>query len=212
MLLRFANRRDAGKQLADALLKYRGKDVVVYALPRGGVALGFEVAQALDAPLDLVITRKIGHPMNPEYAVCAVTEEGDLLCDEKEKVLLDQEWLQKMTLQERQEALRRRKTYMPSIEHIQSKGKIAIVVDDGVATGLTIRVALQSIRKEKPRMLIVAIPVAPYEVAETLRKEADEVVVLEDTKDYLGAVGAYYEDFPQMSDDEVINLLAQSRR
>jgi len=210
--MHFIDRYDAGHKLAEALRTYSSSDAVVYALPRGGVSLGFDVAKVLGAPLDLVITRKIGHPMNPEYAVCAVAEDGTMLCDEAEKISIDAEWLKYAVLAQQKEAARRRHVYLSKVKHIPAQGKTAIIVDDGIATGLTIRVAIQSIRKDKPKKLVVAVPVAPHEVVEVLRKEADDVVVLEDAKDYVGAVGAYYSDFPQVSDEEVIDMLKNAAR
>ena len=208
--MRFIDREDAGRQLAEALHKYRDSEAVVYALPRGGVPLGFEIAQALNAPLDLVITRKIGHPMNPEYAVCAITEEGEMLCNEAEKVSLNTHWLKEAAKKEQDEVSRRRHAYLSDIKHIPATDKIAIVVDDGIATGLTIRVAVQSIKKENPKKLVVAVPAAPYDAIEALREDADEIIVLEDARDYLGAVGAYYDNFPQVPDGEVIDLLEKA--
>jgi len=206
-MINFKDRQDAGRQLAKALLKYGSDETIIYALPRGGVAVGFEIAQELKAPLDLVITRKIGHPDNPEYAVCATTEEGELLCDESQRASLDPRWLKQEAEKQRQEALRRKEAYLGKRGHISAKNKKAIVVDDGVATGLTIQTALRSLRKEKPKELIVAVPVAPHDTIEELRKEADAVVVLEEAKDYLGAVGAYYDDFSQVTDQKVVELL-----
>jgi len=203
----FKDRKEAGELLARKLAEYHGADAVVYALPRGGVVLGFEIAQALEVPLDLVIARKIGHPSNPEYAVCAITEEGELFCDEKERAMLDLAWLKKEVEKERKEAKRRKTTYLKNQEHRSAQNKIAIVVDDGVATGLTLRAALRSIRGEGPRELVVAIPVAPHDLFNILCTEADRVVVLKDEQNYLGAVGAYYQNFPQVSDEEVIELL-----
>jgi predicted phosphoribosyltransferase len=209
--MRFVDRQEAGKELAMALARYRGRDTVVYALPRGGVVLGFEVARALHASLDLVIARKIGHPHSPEYAVCAVTEKNGLVCNENERAKLDPEWLDRAVQRERQEAARRRKVYLKNVEHISPRDKTAIIVDDGIATGLSILAALQSVRAQKPRELVVAVPVAPHEIAEMLRSEADTVVILEESENYLGAVGAYYEYFPQVSDMQVIELLKRSR-
>lgn len=203
----FKDRKEAGELLARKLVQYRDTDAVVYALPRGGAVLGFEVAQFLHVPLDLVIARKIGHPNNPEYAICAVTEEGEPFCNEEERAMLDPSWLQKEVLKERKEAKRRREKYLKGRKRHSAKNKIAIVVDDGVATGLTLRAALRLLRQEKPKELVVAVPVAPHDMVEILQNEADRVVVLEDEYRYLGAVGAYYMDFPQVSDEEVIELL-----
>lgn len=209
--MRFLNRQEAGRQLAQALAKYRDTDTIVYALPRGGVAVGFEVAQALGAPLELVIARKIGHPHNPEYAVCVISEEGELLCDEYERSLADRDWLKIEAASQWREALRRRAAYCGDKPRLSAKDKRAIVIDDGVATGLTMRAALRSIKKDQPKELVAAVPVAPHEVVEALRAEADRVVALEDARDYLGAVGAYYYDFPQLSDREVIAFLRHSK-
>ena len=209
--MRFSDRKEAGRKLAAELGGYRGDDVVVYALPRGGVVLGYEISRALHVPLDLIITRKIGHPYNPEYAIGAITEEGEALYEERERVEADQDWLKKAAEKERREALRRRRVYLNGRKRTSAQGKRAIVVDDGVATGLTLRAALLSLRKDKPKELIVAIPVAPHDVIQVLRNEADTIVVLEDAQEYLGAVGAYYDEFPQVSDEEVVHFLRQSK-
>ena len=205
----FKDRKEAGQLLAQRLIQYRDKDAIVYALPRGGVVLGFEIARFLHVPLDLVIARKIGHPDNPEYAVCAVTEEGEPFCNEEERAALDPSWLEKEIKKEREEARRRRKKYLEGQKHCSARNKIAIVVDDGVATGLTLRSALRSLRQEQPQELLVVVPVAPHELVNILHAEADGVIILKDEQNYLGAVGAYYQDFPQVSDEEVIKLLEQ---
>ena len=203
----FRDRQEAGRILAEELFQYKDRDVIVYALPRGGVVLGYEIAKFLQAPLDLVITRKIGHPANPEYAICAVTEKGEIFCNEKEKNLIDARWLDAEMQKEKKEMKRRREIYLLGRERRSAKGKIAIVVDDGIATGLTILAALSSLKKEQPKELVVAVPVAPHEFMGTLRANADAAVVLQDDPRYFGAVGAYYQNFPQVSDEEVIELL-----
>ena len=205
-LPRFADRRDAGVRLAKALARYDSEDAVIYALPRGGVVLGDEVAKQLELPLALVIPRKIGHPENPEYAVCAVTEEGELVCNEEESSKLDPTWLKAAAKREQEEAKRRRAAY--SGTRISASGKLAIIIDDGIATGLTMRAAIRSLRHELPSEIIVAAPIAPHEVVEYLRGEADDVVVLDDSEPFLGAIGAYYRSFPQVTDEEVIRIMA----
>src|SRR3989338_1670109 len=207
----FKDRRDAGKKLAKALEQYRDVQPIVYALPRGGVVLGGEVARALHAPLDLVITRKIGHPSEPEYAIGAVTEAGDLLCNEAEVETIDPEWLKQAVERERNEAARRRKVYLSARPHISARGVTAIIVDDGAATGLTLRVAVMALQKEHPKKIVIAVPVAPSDVVAVLQKETDEVITLTDGEEYLGAVGSYYEHFPQVSDEEVIALLNEQK-
>lgn len=205
--MHFKDRSEAGKKLAAALAKYKGEDAIVYALPRGGVILGAEISKALGAPLDLAITRKIGHPFEPEYAVCAVAEDGDLICNESEKASLDQEWFKKETEKEKREARRRREVYLKGRAPLETENKTAIIVDDGVATGLTIELAIREVKHLKPKKVVVALPVLPADAAEKIKKEADELVALDITLDYLGAVGAYYENFPQIEDAEVIKIL-----
>jgi len=205
--MRFRDRTEAGVLLADKLKSYAGGQVVIYAVPRGGVVLGVEIAKVLGAPLDLVITRKIGHPANPEYAVCVVAENHDILCNPAEKALLEPKWLEKAIEAERQEAIRRRKVYLGERKRPEAAGKTAIVVDDGVATGMTLLMVLKEARQRKPAKLIAAIPVLPAEMLAKIEKEADEVVYLDAPEDFLGAVGSYYDHFPQVSDEEVIGLL-----
>jgi len=202
----FADRSEAGKALGERLQEYRGQAVVL-ALPRGGVETGAEVARELDVPLGLVVARKIGHPMNPEYAVCAVTERGPLVCDEAEVMSLDPVWFRWAETNERMEARRRQAVYLAGREPVSAKGKVAIVVDDGIATGLTMQAALAEVRAQEPDKLIAAVPVAPLEVMADLLELADEVVVLEDDEPFLGAISAYYQSFPQLTDEEVVLLL-----
>lgn len=206
----FKNRVDAGNKLAQALEEYRGTDAVVYALPRGGVPVGRPVADALGVPLDLVISRKIGHPNNPEYAVCAVAEDGEMLCDKAERRALDCAWLADAVERERAEALRQSAVYRAGRRGVSPEGKTAIIVDDGIATGLTIHAAIRALRAKRPSRVVVATPCAPQSVAESLRREADRVVVLEGKERYRGAVGAYYDAFPQTSDEEVRRLLQKT--
>lgn len=205
----FENRTDAGKKLAEVLKKYQGQNTIVYALPRGGVVLGVEIARALNASLDLVVPRKIGHPFDPEYAICAVTESGELICNEAERANIDQNWLAEEVKKEKKESRRRREAYRRGAPRRSPKGKIAIIVDDGVATGLTIRAAIRDIKSRKPAKLMVAVPIIPKDVAEVLRRETDELVALYIPKYYAGAVGNYYREFNQVEDDEVIKLMSE---
>ena len=205
--MQFKNRTQAGIELAQALSKYNNKDGVVYALPRGGVSLGVEVAKALHMPLDLIIPRKIGHPSNPEYAICAVSESGALVCNEIEVSRVDQKWFQQQVQAEREEARRRRTYYLKDQQSLFLKGKTAIIVDDGIATGLTMEAAIQDVKQQRPGEVVVAVPVVPRDTIDRLRNEVDEVVTLDIPEVYLGAVGAYYDDFAQVSDEEVIEML-----
>jgi len=208
----FTDRQEAGKRLVEKLAEYRGRDAVVVALPRGGIPVGAEVADTLGLPLDIAVVRKVGHPQDPEYAVGVTDEKGTFLCNEAEAQAVDQNWLRREVERQRKEAERRSALYRGAGGKRTLRGKIVIVVDDGIATGLTMRGALRSIREEQPKALIVAVPVAPHDVVTELREEVDAVVVLGEAEEYLGAVGAYYDEFPQVSDEEVIELLGRERR
>ena len=205
----FADRREAGRELAENLQQYAG-NAVVFALPRGGVETGVELAHELDVPLGLIVARKIGHPSNPEYAACAVTETGPLVCNEAERAGLDQVWLRQAEQSERAEAGRRRRLYLADREPVEAKDRVAIVVDDGIATGLTMRAAVADLHNQQPSKLVVAVPVAPREAMSELLEIADDIVVLTGLDDFLGAVGTYYDSFPQLTDDDIIDLLDEA--
>jgi len=210
MAMRFRDRQDAGRQLAEALKeKYKGGQGVVYPLPRGGVPLGLEIARVLQMPLGLIIPRKIGHPLNPEYAICAVSEGGETVCNESELAKVDKQWIEQRVEEARQESGRRREKYLPGRDPLLLAGKIAILVDDGIATGLTMRAAIRDAQKRKAAQIVVAIPVVPKDTAEKLRCEIDDVVALSVDANYLGAVGAYYDNFIQLTDEEVIAQMSQ---
>ncbi len=205
--MRFRNRTHAGKKLAQALSKYNNEDGIVYALPRGGVPLGVEVAKALHMPLDLIIPRKIGHPSNSEYAICAVCESGALVCNEMEVSQVDEQWFQRQVQIEQDEARRRRCNYLRHRESLPLKGKMAIIVDDGIATGLTMEAAILDAKQLQPDRVVVAVPVVPQDTLDRLRSEVDDFVTLDTPEMYLGSVGAYYDDFAQVSDEEVVSML-----
>ncbi len=202
----FNDRQDAGRRLAEKLVKNKTKTSVVYGLPRGGVITAKEIAKALNLPLDLIIGRKIGHPLNPEYAIGAISENGEIV-GSAELAEVDPEWLKQKRGEEMREAKRRHDFYLIGREPIKAKGKIAIIVDDGIATGWTMLAAVKQVKSQIPRKIIVAVPVASSEAVERLKKEADEVVVLEPPETFLDAVGAYYSDFHQVSDEEVLKTL-----
>jgi predicted phosphoribosyltransferase len=207
IVMRFKDRAEAGRLLAKALAKYENEDVVVFALPRGGVVLGNVVANYLHAQLDLLITRKIGYPGNEECAVCAVAEEGDMICDSNAS-RLDQEWLRARAEKERQEAKRRRQVYLAGRGSAPVENKVAIIVDDGVATGLTILLAIMVLKNRHPKKIVVAVPVSSPDAAARIRAEADELVAL-DVPEYFMAVGEHYEQFPQLRDEDVIRYMNQ---
>lgn len=205
----FKNRTEAGQKLAELLSDYASEDVIVYALPRGGVILGAEIAKVLHAPLDLIITRKIGHPSNPEYAVCALAEDGAPICNQSELERLGHHWLEEEKHKAREEIQRRREEYVGGTTQLDIKGKTAIIVDDGIATGLTMIASIEEMKLHEPKEIVVAIPIVPYLTSLKLEGMVDKVVCVEATREFLGAVGAYYEDFTQVDDEEVKRILKE---
>ena len=203
----FADREEAGRQLAAKLSNYRGTDAVILALPRGGVVVGEKIAQKLSIPLDIIAVRKIGHPSAPEFALGAVDEHGTRLMNEAEAGSINPAWLAEETVRQIEEAKRRNRVYRGGKKHAHIEGKTAIIVDDGIATGLTMRLAIKALKKQKPERIIVAVPVSSAEAAAEILEEADELVVLEPPEEFLGAVGAHYIRFEQVEDAEVIRLL-----
>lgn len=208
-VIRFRDRIDAGRRLAALLAKYRGQDAVVYALPRGGVPVAKVIAEALNCPLDLIIIRKIGHPGNPEYALGAVTEDGLLVVNEEDLARVDQEWFRAEMQRQIQEAKRRRELYLQGKKPITAAGKIAILVDDGIATGSTMLAAIKKVKKQNPGKTVVAVAVSPKETAEIFAAEVDEFVAVTIPDIFWGAIGYYYDDFSQVSDAEVMDLLKE---
>ncbi|HHW41232.1 MAG TPA: phosphoribosyltransferase [Syntrophomonadaceae bacterium] len=209
----FQDRQTAGRQLAEKLLKYQGKDLLVLGVPRGGVIVAAEVAKALAAPLDVIISRKIGAPFNPELALGAVAPDGTVLYDERLMNLLGlgRGDLQEQVSRQLEEIRRRQKLYRGEREPLSYSGRTVIVVDDGIATGFTLRAALRSISRHGPGKLVLAVPVAPPEVVDKFRHEVDEVVCLETPEEFY-AVGQFYKDFRQTSDEEVVAALVHNWR
>jgi putative phosphoribosyl transferase len=206
--MRFQNREQAGRLLAERLAeKYARQDGIVYALPRGGVVLGAEVARRLDMPLDVIIVRKIGHPYNSEYAIGALTETGDPVVNPHELARLQVEWFNRQVAVERTHARRQRQRYVGGREPLSANGKLAIIIDDGIATGLSIKAAIEELLRHRPQRLVVVSPVIPVEIAADLRERADDVVAIKSTSDSSGAVSSHYEEFPQITDDEAIEVL-----
>ena len=209
----FRDRRHAGRALAQALLAYASRtDVLVLALPRGGVPVGFEVAEALRVPLDVFIVRKLGVPGQPEYAMGAIATGGvRVLNDSVVRMLdIDSADIEAITLSEQDELARRELLYREGRPAPEVGSHTLLVVDDGLATGSTMRVAVQALRALRPTRIVVAVPTASAETCEQMRSEADEVVCLQ-TPEPFRAVGLWYEDFSQTSDDEVRELLAHAR-
>lgn len=209
----FENRRESGKLLAERLLKFRDQHPVVLALPRGGVPVGLEVARALAAPLDLVLVRKIGAPHNEELAVGAITdgEHPTLVIDQHlvRRLEVSSAYLDEARTGALAEIDRRRKVWLGDRPPAEIAGRTAIVVDDGIATGATMRAALQATRARKPARVVLAVPVAAPDALDALRHEADEVICLEAPDGFM-AVGQFYRHFPQLRDAEVTALLAEA--
>jgi len=207
----FFNRRDAGRKLAERLQKYRGPNTIVLAIPRGGVVVGYEVAKALGVPLDVLIPRKIGAPGQPELGIGAVGENGVSVLDRDTIAYLgvSEEYIKEEAERQRREIERRWKVYRDNRPFPDIKGKTVILVDDGIATGHTTMAAARVIRKRQPGKLVLAVPVAPADSLIRLRPEVDEIVVLETPEPFF-AVGAWYEEFEQTTDEEVIELLRRA--
>jgi putative phosphoribosyl transferase len=207
--MHFHDRQAAGQQLAQALQQYAQEPTVVYALPRGGVVLGVAIAQELQAPLDLVMPRKIGHPNYPEYAICAITEDGHMVCNQDELRQVDANWLQEASEKEQREAQRRQHHYLANRPPIDASGKTAIITDDGIATGLTIVAAIYQVSGRQPAKIIIAVPVIPKDIARVLQAYVDDVVSLDSPLFFRGSVGSYYDKFEQVEDEDVLQLLQQ---
>jgi len=209
-MMAFRDRSDAGHRLAMALSSYKGRSAVVLALPRGGVPVAAEVAEALDAPLDLVLVRKIGVPTQPELAMGAVVDGAAPIVVRNEEVIelsgTTADEFDAVCARELEEIERRRKLYLGERSRAPITGQVVIVVDDGIATGATTRAALQAIRNRKPKELVLAVPVAPSDTIERMRGEVDALVCLE-TPELFGAIGYFYRDFRQVSDEEVVEIL-----
>ena len=207
----FLDRADAGKRLAARLMGYADNpDVIVLALPRGGVPVAAQIAHALHAPLDILVTRKIGAPFNPELALGAVSQNGQIVWNKDVMKSLhinpQDPAVQAIIDKEQQEAARRVQLYRADRPHIAVQDKIVILVDDGVATGATIRAAIATLRAWHARKVIVAVPVGPLEEIAELEQEADKCFCLASPHYFLG-VGDFYDRFEQVSDQEVIALL-----
>jgi putative phosphoribosyl transferase len=206
----FADRREAGERLAAALAHLRDEDVVVLGIPRGGVEVAAVVARALEAPLDVVIPRKVGAPGNPELGLGAVAEDVEVLDQHLIRVLnVGEEYLRREVAAQREEITRRSSAYRSGRPAVDLAGKVAVVVDDGVATGGTAAAALRWARAKGAKRVVLAVPVAPAEAIRRLEPEVDEIVVLA-TPEPFYAVGQWYRSFPQISDERVIELLASS--
>ncbi len=206
----FRDRNQAAELLAEALAKWRGHHAVILAIPRGAVPMGEIIAKALEGELDVVLTRKIPAPGNPELAIGAVGESGWSFLDSRAAVLgVASAYTEHAIKAQRSLMAERRSRYTPHRAKVAIAGRIAIIVDDGLATGATMIAALHDVRAEKPRRLICAVPVASSDALARVEALADEVVCLEVPRDFW-AVGQFYRDFPQVDDSEVIDILSRA--
>lgn len=208
----FKDRKDAGSRLAERLRTYEGSPgVLVLALPRGGVVPAFEIARVLRAPLDVLIVRKVGFPWQPELAAGAVSETGTVVLNQSLIASggVPKEYIDNEVMRQQEEIRRRVALYRGGGGIAPLEGKTIILVDDGVATGATMKAAIQTLRQEAIARLIVAIPVAPPATAKDLAGLADELVCLATPEDFM-AVGAFYLDFTQVTDEEVVRLLRRA--
>lgn len=208
----FDDRSDAGRQLAEKLKEIKYKNLLILALPRGGVPIGYEVAQVLHAPLDVIVARKVGLPWNPELGIGAIAP-GVQNFDEisLKRLGLTRTDLKNIIEQEQAELKRRILLYRGNEELPKVTGKIVILVDDGLATGITTRAALKAIQQLKPAKLILAVPVGPSETVNVLKELVDELICLE-IPPHFYAVSAFYRRFPQVSDEEVVSLLRNTKK
>jgi predicted phosphoribosyltransferase len=211
----FIDRSDAGRKLAKALACYRTRDPVIVALPRGGVPVAAEIAKALAAPLDLVLVRKIGVPFQPELAMGAVVDGDKPTVIRNEKIIREagvtEQDFEAVRDRELKEIDRRKRIYFGNRAREDLTGRTVILADDGIATGATARAALQAIRSHRPKRLVFATPVGPVDTLSKLESEVDHLVCLERYETFF-AIGAYYDDFRQITDREVIDLLDEFPR
>lgn len=210
----FQDRRDAGRKLAAALSEFRGRNCVVLALPRGGVPVAAEVAAALGVPLDILLVRKIGAPRQPELAIGSVVDGATPIVVQDASLMLltgtTSRQFREICRRELDEIERRRKSYLGDHPPERLEGRIAIIIDDGLATGNTMRAALRAVRQRKPEKIVMAVPVAPRATLNDFHEQADEIVWLE-MPDPFGSVGAFYCNFSQVGDAEVIRCLKEAR-
>ncbi|MFA5008478.1 MAG: phosphoribosyltransferase family protein [Candidatus Omnitrophota bacterium] len=206
----FKDRFEAGKLLAKELKKIAGRNAVILGIPRGGVVVAYELAKELSIESDIVLSRKIGAPLNPEFAIGAVSEDGKIFINKQalRQVHIDEEYINKEKEFQMQEIKRRINLYRKIKPKVILKEKTAIICDDGVATGTTMQAAIWAAKQEGCARAVLALPVAPYDTITRLAQEADETIVLR-VPDFFTAVGQFYMDFPQVEDSEVIELLKE---
>jgi predicted phosphoribosyltransferase len=206
--MHYTNRFDAALKLIPLLEKHINKDAVILAVPRGGVPVGFAIAKKFAIPLDLLLTKKIGHPMNSEVAIGAVSLEDEILDDYP---YISEEYINTEIKEIRAKLKQRFKKFMGNRKPIDLKNKTVIIVDDGIATGNTLLAAIQMVRNKMPKKIVVAVPVAPDDAAERIKSKVDAFICPLVTADFIG-VGGYYFDFSQVSDEDVLKLMTDIHR
>lgn len=207
----FQDRSDAGCRLAQKLKGYQPNYPIVLALPRGGVPVGYEIAQALKSPLGVFVVRKVGAPWNPEFGIGAVAPGVEILdTDSIKRLGLSDSEVERLIEKEQGEVERRQRLYQPDDQILNITGKTVILVDDGVATGVTLQAAIRALKQLKPAKLILAVPVGPQDIMKTLGMLVDELICLELPSSFY-AVSPFYRHFPQVSDEEVIKLLKDAK-
>lgn len=211
--MKFKNRQTAGQELADKLVSYTEKDVVVLGLARGGLPVAYEVAQKLNAPLDVILVQKLSVPGQEELALGAIASNGIRVLNQQLVRSLDitSDEIDKIERREKQELERREQAYRGGDEKINLQDKIVILVDDGLATGASMRAAVEAVKDQMPKKTIVAVPVSAADTCADFKGRADEVVCLTTPADF-GGVGAWYQDFPQVNDDQVRQLLKSAKQ
>src|SRR5215210_1984621 len=211
--LPFEDRGDAGRRLAERLSRYGDEDPTVFALPRGGVPVGYEISRALGVPLEVFVARKLGAPGQPEFGIGAVAPGGVRILNEDvvRRLGIPEEYLDRVTARETAEVGRRLRHFRGDLPETPVAGRTAILVDDGLATGVTARAAVEALRLRGPGRLVLACPVCAAQTAELLRPEVDRLVCLRCPPD-LGAIGYWYADFDQTPDEEVVYLLEEARQ
>ncbi len=205
----FQDRKDAGQQLVFKLQEYKNNpNAIVLALPRGGIILAYEIAKELKLPLDVIIAQKIGAPNFQELAIGAISEDGQTYFDAGiiSSYNVGKEYLERESAKKKKEAIRRASLYRKNLPSLNLQNKIAILVDDGIATGATMLAAIKSAKAKKAKKVIAAVPVIAFDTLQKIEKEADKVIYL-DAPQYFSAVGLFYENFEQIEDDEVVELL-----
>lgn len=209
--MKFIDRNDAGKRLAEEVTISFPSNTIVLALPRRGVPLGIVLSKMYALSFDVILAKKIGHPFYSEYAIGAVAEVGEPFFDEAEKKLVDSSWVEEEVSNIRKEMKRRRELYDQVLKKQSLKAKDIVLVDDGIATGMTMFAAIEAVKKEQPNSIAIAVPIIPMDTYQELVKQVERIFAVEIPSHFLGAVGAYYQDFPQLEDKEVQLLLSNNQ-